>query len=86
MVVFRSNRELFVQLVDDVEGKTLVCVHSFGEKNGGNRESAVRMGTRVAKIAGEKDIDSIVFDRNGFSYQGRVKALAEAAREGGLRF
>ena len=88
--VFRSNRHLFVQLVDDVNGHTLVAASSLEEELKGkvNRtlEGAKTLGNLVAKRALAKNISQVVFDRSGYLYHGRIKALADAAREGGLKF
>lgn len=88
--VFRSNRHLYVQLVDDVKGHTLVSAFSGEEelrtKVGGTVEGAKTLGSLVAKRALAKNITQIVFDRSGYLYHGRVKALADAAREAGLKF
>ena len=89
MTVFRSNRQIYVQLVDDVSGKTLVSA-SFMEKDIATHkvnktEQAKLVGKRIAEKAKEKGIENAVFDRNGYLYHGRVKNLADAAREGGLK-
>jgi large subunit ribosomal protein L18 len=88
--VFRSNRHLYVQLVDDVKGHTLVAASTneeeMKEKVGASIEGAKTLGTMIAKRALAKKIDQVVFDRSGYLYHGRVKALADAAREGGLKF
>jgi len=88
--VFRSNRNMFVQLVDDMKGHTLVSVSSLEEefkgKSRGSIEGAKMIGNLVAKRALAKNISHIVFDRSGYLYHGRIQALAEAAREAGLKF
>ena len=88
--VFRSNSNLFVQLIDDVKGHTLVAGSTLEpelkDKVGGSIEGAKTLGNLVAKRALAKKISSIVFDRSGYLYHGRIKALADAAREGGLKF
>jgi len=90
LAVFRSNRHIYVQLVDDVKGHTLVAASSLEEelkeKVGGTIEGAKTLGNLVAKRALAKNISQIVFDRSGYLYHGRVKALADSAREGGLKF
>lgn len=92
LCVTRSNSNIYCQLVDDVAGKTLLGVSTLGPdfqatgKRGGNIEGAAELGTIVAKKCLEQGIDTIVFDRGGNIYHGRVKALAEAAREAGLKF
>ena len=88
--VFRSARHIYAQIIDDVEKKTLVSAStmdkSFGESTGGNKEGAKKIGTLLASRAIEKGITTVVFDRNGYLYHGRVKALADSAREAGLKF
>lgn len=84
--VFRSNRGLAVQLVDDVAGKTLVGVHAAPKSKATKTEQATLIGKQVAELAKKKGIASIVFDRGGYQYHGRVKAVAEAMREHGLQF
>ena len=86
--VFRSNMHLYVQLVDDVKGHTLVAASTLEEdlKVGGSIEGAKSLGNLVAKRALAKNIAQIVFDRSGYLYHGQIKSLADAAREGGLKF
>ena len=86
--VFRSNKHIFDQLIDDVNGNTLVSASSLEMKleHGGNIEAAKAVGSEVAKRALAKNIDTVVFDRGGYIYHGRVQALADAAREAGLKF
>ena len=90
MAVFRSNRNLFVQLVDDTKGHTLVAACTIDEelksKGGKNLECAKNLGLLIARRALAKNITKVVFDRSGYLYHGRIKALADAAREGGLKF
>jgi len=92
LAVFRSGAHIYAQVIDDQAGRTLVAAASVekelraGHKSGGNSAAAKAVGTLVAKRAIEKGISAVVFDRGGFKYHGRVKALADAAREGGLRF
>ncbi len=88
--MYRSLKHIFVQIIDDTSGTTLVSA-STNEKdakiqNGGNLEAAKKVGEAIAKKALEKGIDTVVFDRSGYIYTGRVKALADAAREAGLKF
>ena len=87
--VFRSAKHIYAQVIDDVSGKTLAAAGS-NEKDfgiyGGNVEAAKKVGQLVAERAKAKGIENVVFDRGGFVYHGRVQALAEAAREGGLKF
>ena len=86
--VFRSNSHIFAQIINDENGTTLVSSSSveLKIKNGGNAEGAKLVGADIAKKATEKGIKSVVFDRGGYQYHGRVAALAESARENGLEF
>ena len=86
--VYRSNGQIYAQIIDDIAGNTIVSASSISMKleNGGNVEAATKVGAEIAKLALDKDIKSIVFDRGGYLYHGRVKALADAAREAGLEF
>lgn len=86
--VFRSNAHIHAQLIDDVKGVTLVAASSVELKleNGGNVEAAKAVGTEIGKRAKKAKIKEVVFDRGGYLYHGRVKALADAAREAGLVF
>ena len=87
--VFRSNKNIYAQLIDDVAGVTLVSANTQEkafEGMGANVEAAAKIGEIIAKRAAEKNIANVVFDRSGYLYHGRVKALAEAARENGLEF
>ncbi len=88
MTVFRSNKGIYVQLVDDLSGRTLLASSSLKteEEKGSKVEQAKRVGKLIAEKSLEKGISKVVFDRNGYLYHGRVKALADAAREGGLKF
>ena len=88
LCVYRSNKNIYVQIIDDVAGNTLVSASSVNMKleNGGNIEAASKVGAEIAKRASEKNIKKVVFDRGGYIYTGRIKALAEAAREAGLEF
>ena len=87
--VFRSSKHIYAQVIDDVNGVTLCSASSMSkdfEGNGGNKEAAKKVGEAIAKKAADKGISEVVFDRGGYIYHGRVKELAEAAREGGLKF
>ena len=86
--VFRSNTQIFAQIIDDVKGTTLASSSSveLKIKNGGNAEGAALVGKDIAEKALKLKIKNVVFDRGGYLYHGRVKALAEAARENGLEF
>ena len=90
LCVFRSNANIEAQIIDDVKGITLVSASSLEKelnlKNGGNIEAAKVVGAEIAKRAKKVKIKAVVFDRGGYLYHGRVKALAEAARDGGLEF
>lgn len=87
--VFRSNKQIYAQLVDDASGKTLLAVSSLSKEleiAGNKTEVAAIVGKAVAEKAIAAGISTVVFDRNGYLYHGRVKQLADAAREGGLKF
>ena len=87
MSVFRSNKDIYVQLVDDVNSVTVAAASSRKVSEKGNKtETAAQVGKLIAETATEKGINKVVFDRSGYLYHGRVKALAEGAREGGLKF
>ena len=88
--VFRSNKQIYAQIIDDETGKTLCSASSLDKeisvKNGSNVNAATEVGTLVAKRALALKIEAVVFDRGGYLYHGRVKALADAARAAGLKF
>jgi len=90
--VFRSSKHIYAQLIDDVKGTTVVAASSLektmreGAKTGANIAAAKAVGKLIAERAKEKGIKNVVFDRGGYLYHGRIKALADAAREGGLNF
>lgn len=102
LTVFRSNAQIYTQIIDDVKGVTLVAASSLGKVEKGAKaakgekaeagekisksQQAVNVGKQLAKVALEAGINEVVFDRNGYLYHGRVKQLADAAREGGLKF
>lgn len=87
LAVFRSNRYIFAQIIDDSKGATLVSAGDFKSKSKSKKtESAKNVGLELAKTAKLKKIESVAFDRGGYKYQGRIRALAEGAREGGLKF
>ena len=92
LAVFRSNKHIYAQIIDDSKGATLIAASSLdgdakkGLKNGSNMAAAKAVGKLVAERAKAKGIDAVLFDRGGYLYHGRVKALAEAAREAGLKF
>lgn len=87
LTVFRSNRHIYAQLIDDLGGVTLAAASSHTEGVSGDNPVAVgkAVGLKLAEIARAEGIDSVVFDRNGYRYHGRVQALADGAREGGLK-
>lgn len=84
--VYRSNGNIYAQLIDDMAGTTLAQANTLKLENGGNAEAAAVVGKEIAEIALSKNINKVVFDRGGYIYHGRVKALADAAREAGLEF
>lgn len=86
MSVFRSNKQIYVQIIDDEAGKTLVAASSLGMEACPKKEQAAKVGEAVAKKALEAGITTVVFDRNGYLYHGRVKECADGARNGGLKF
>lgn len=90
MCVFRSNKQIYVQLIDDLKGHTLLAASSLekeiSEKEAPKKEIAKLVGQSMADKAKEQGIEKVVFDRNGYKYHGRVKALADGARENGLKF
>lgn len=87
--VFRSNTSIYAQIIDDVNGVTLASASSVdlgGRKENANVDTALQVGKKIAEKAQEAGVQTVVFDRNGYLYHGKVKALAEGAREGGLKF
>ena len=89
LCVYRSNTNLYVQVIDDIAGNTLVSASTLDKQvktKHANKEAAKELGALIAKKALEKKIDTVVFDRGGYVYHGVIKELAEAAREGGLKF
>ena len=92
LAIYRSLKQIYVQAIDDVTGHTLASASTVekefraGGKGGGNADSAKTIGAHIAKRLAEKGIEQAVFDRGGFRYHGRVKALADGAREAGLKF
>ena len=87
LVVFRSLMHTYAQLVDDETGKILLTASDIKSKDKGTKvEKAKNIGVEIAKLAKEQKINSVFFDRNGYKYHGRVKAIADGAREGGLKF
>lgn len=87
LCVFRSSKHIYAQIVNDTEHNTLITVSSLSlDLKGAGKQSAKEVGIKVAQEAVKKGIKDVVFDRNGFIYHGRIQALAEGAREGGLNF
>jgi large subunit ribosomal protein L18 len=86
LAVFRSNLTIYAQLIDDDRGHTLCAADSRSAKDGTKREQAAAVGKLLAERAKAAGVDTVVFDRGGFLYHGRIRALAEGAREGGLNF
>ena len=92
LAVFRSNNHMYAQIIDDTVGNTLVAASTLEKEvkeqleKTNNVDAAAYLGTVIAKRAIEKGIDTVVFDRGGFTYQGKIEALADAAREAGLKF
>lgn len=89
LCVFRSAKHIYAQIIDDVNGVTLASASTMDKSfdgNGGNKEAAHKIGLAVAAAAAGKGITEVVFDRSGYIYHGRIKELAEGAREGGLKF
>lgn len=90
MTVYRSLKHMYVQVIDDLQGTTIVSASTrdkaYSAKESGNSKAAAAVGKLIAERAKAKGVDAVCFDRNGFRYHGRVKALADAAREAGLKF
>lgn len=86
MSVFRSNKQIYVQIINDETGNTIVAASSLGMEAMPKKEQAAKVGELVAKKALDAGITTVVFDRNGYLYHGRVKEVADGARKGGLKF
>jgi len=87
LTVFRSNKNIYAQVIDDLKGVTLAAASTLeGGAKGCDKEAAARVGKLVAERAKDKGVSAVVFDRGGYIYHGRIKALADAAREAGLEF
>ncbi len=88
--IFRSVKNIYAQIIDDTTGNTIVAASSVSKgavlKHGGNKNAATEIGKSIAQLAIAKGVTQVAFDRNGYRYHGRVKALADAAREAGLKF
>lgn len=86
LTVFRSNKQIYAQVIEDLTGRTLAAASSLGLETMPKKEQAAKVGELIAQKAQEAGIQAVVFDRNGYLYHGRVKELADAARKGGLKF
>ena len=87
LTVFRSNKQIYAQVIDDTTGRTLAAASSLKiEDKAPKKEIAAKVGEQIAKSAQEAGVQAVVFDRNGYLYHGRIKELSEAARNGGLKF
>jgi large subunit ribosomal protein L18 len=84
--VHRSGRHIYAQIIDDAAGRTVVAASTLGEKGGSNVDAAAKVGAVLAEAAKKAGVTAVVFDRGGYLFHGRVKALADAARAGGLEF
>jgi large subunit ribosomal protein L18 len=84
--VHRSGRHIYAQIIDDTKGHTVAAASTLGSKTGSNVDAAMQVGKSLAEAAQKAGVTTVVFDRGGFLFHGRVKALADAAREGGLEF
>jgi large subunit ribosomal protein L18 len=85
--IHRTGRHIYAQVIDDAQGRTLAAASTLGvDKSGANVDAAVQVGKTIAEAAKKAGVSTVVFDRGGFLFHGRVKALADAAREGGLEF
>ena len=86
MTVFRSNKQIYVQIIEDLNGRTLAAASSLSMEKMPKKEQAAKVGELISQKAQEAGITTVVFDRNGYLYHGRVKEVADAARKGGLKF
>lgn len=87
LTVFRSNKQIYAQVIDDLAGKTLAAASSLKlDEKATKKDIAAKVGELIAKAAQEAGVKSVIFDRNGYLYHGRIKELADAARKGGLKF
>ena len=87
LTVFRSNKQIYAQVIDDTTGRTLAAASSLKiEDKAPKKEIAAKVGEQIAKSAQEAGVQAVVFDRNGYLYHGRIKEFADAARNGGLKF
>ena len=86
LTIFRSDKNIYAQVIDDAEGKTLAAASSIKAKKGANKDAAAAVGKAIAEAALKAGVKDVVFDRGSYIFHGRVKALADAAREAGLNF
>jgi large subunit ribosomal protein L18 len=86
LTIHRSAKHLYAQVIDDVTGKTLESVHSFKDDRRANKDFCAELGKKLAEKCKSKNINALVFDKNGYAYHGRVKAFADGVREGGINF
>lgn len=86
LTVFRSNKQIYVQIINDEEGRTLAAASSLGLEKMPKKEQAAKVGEKIAEVALSQGITEVVFDRNGYLYHGRVQEVANGARKGGLKF
>ncbi len=86
LTISRSATHIYAQVIDDNKGETIVSIHSFKSDSRANKEACSDLGKKLAEKCKAKQISAVVFDKNGYAYHGRVKALADGAREGGLQF
>ena len=84
--VFRSAKHITAQVINDVDGKTLIAIHSYDAGKRANKEMCTKLGKELAEKCKAAKIEAVVFDKNGYNYHGRIQALADGAREGGLKF
>jgi large subunit ribosomal protein L18 len=84
--IHRSGRHIYAQIIDDLRGHTVAAASTLGSKGGSNVDAAAKVGSALAEAAKKAGVTTVVFDRGGYLFHGRVKALADAAREGGLEF
>lgn len=86
LTIYRSNKEIYAQIINDLAGKTLASASSLELDRGSNKNAAAEVGKSLAEKAKQAGVTAVCFDRNGYKFHGRLKALADAAREGGLKF
>jgi large subunit ribosomal protein L18 len=84
--IFRSSYHVSAQVIDDINGKTIASIHSFAEGSRANKDVCAKLGKELAARCKSQGVSKVVFDKNGYMYHGRIKALADGAREGGLDF